>query len=111
LRAKRRATDGSGTFDAIHRLIRRGHEIRGHLHAGGLVRRGVRLRQVGNRHRRILILGDGFERLAGDLAAQILGNRNAQHQFAAHLFFGARQLYVSQLQQRFGGIAALAASL
>jgi hypothetical protein len=45
------------------------------------------------------------------LAAQILGNRNAQHQFAAHLFFGARQLYVSQLQQRFGGIAALAASL
>ena len=35
--------------------------------------------RVGNRHRRILILGVGFERLAGDLAAQILGNRNAQY--------------------------------
>jgi hypothetical protein len=67
--------------------------------------------RVGNRHRRILILGVGFERLAGDLEPQNLGNGNAQYQFAAHLFFGARQLYVSQLQQRFGGIAALAASL
>lgn len=67
------------TFDAIHRLIRRGHEIRGHLHAGGLVRRGVRWMRVGNRHRRILILGGGFERLAGDLEPQILGNRNAQY--------------------------------
>jgi hypothetical protein len=35
--------------------------------------------RVGNRHRRILILGVGFERLAGDLEPQILGNRNAQY--------------------------------
>jgi hypothetical protein len=31
--------------------------------------------RVGNRHRRIVILGVGFERLAGDLAAQILETR------------------------------------